>query len=322
MAILFCGTTRKDFSTSGAQETTTSYLDSNFVGEGVYLDNSEMMGVALPSAKNELWIGWTEHVISVGGSSADGLRFRINGDDGKQIITQDGNNFALNYDVSTTGTNQTGSSPQHLDQALSTNRMNLHVQFDLASSGVVTMWLYRNGGLYYYESASLSSHTSSGMQYIEWRHNTWVDFVISEVIIADEDTRGLRLVPLDADAAGTHSDFTGDYTAFGSAYNDKGALGAANGDRESWSVEAYPGPSNPSGIHSVNVCAQAYHGASGPANLQGFLRVGGTDYDAASQAPDNGQHLNFSWTTNPADSNPWETTDLVTGVEAGVEAVT
>lgn len=323
MTVLFTGTKVEDFGGNATQTTNTAYFDSRFVSEACDLALNKMIGVALPTSYTDIWISWCEYVYGTLNTATDGSKVMVLGDTGHYIVLQDGDNGNIAFNVSTTGTNSVRAGPRPFDYIGAVNRYDMHIQFNDAGSGRLLVDIWRNNRKITTEDRALSSHPSAGVQYVEFHNNDWGSFVVSEVIVATEDTRGLRMSPMNADAAGNYSAWDNDYTAFGGHSSGQGITCNVNGDRESWSVSAYGGPSNPAGIHSVNLVASAYKSPTGIQNVDGFLRLGGVDYDkGVNVSPTNGHQACWSWSLNPADSSPWETTDLVTGNEAGVKGVT
>lgn len=94
---------------------------------------------------------------------------------------------------------------------------------------------------------------------------------------------------------------------------------AANGNRATFTHPATPPPTGHQ-IMGVVVSSKVRKGATGPANYQHVLRIGGTNYDSANvAAPDTAYHPRQSlWTTDPATSAAF----VAVPAEFGGKAVT
>ena len=85
-------------------------------------------------------------------------------------------------------------------------------------------------------------------------------------------------------------------------------------------IEAYPGPASPAGINRVVVKVIGSRGATGPQDIDPFVRIDGTDYSAGdlgvteSSLPHYGE-----WLINPDTAVDWVNADLDT-TEIGLEA--
>jgi hypothetical protein len=149
------------------------------------------------------------------------------------------------------------------------------------------------------------------------------DFIhFSELLITDgESTIGLRVATSDPDEEGTHTDLTGDISNL--LQPDDGSIIsiAANGDRGSWTLSAYGGPSSPTAIRAVVTTTRSSRGLTGPQKLRHLLRVGGTTYDNGADITPSPAGEVHVWDNNPATAAPWLVAAF-TGLEQGVEAKT
>lgn len=145
----------------------------------------------------------------------------------------------------------------------------------------------------------------------------------SEVIVTDdESTIGWRVATLNPDSTGNSTDLIGDIAGLLEGSDGLTVSGATNGDKGSWTLSTYNGPTSPSGIRALVTKTKSQAGVTGPQNLQHFLRVGSTDYaNGVDLTPDPSVGETVIWDNNPATSSPWATATL-TGLEQGVEIKT
>lgn len=140
----------------------------------------------------------------------------------------------------------------------------------------------------------------------------------SEIIVADGDTRNMRLNMLRPILPGTYSDWQGSILNLADDDTTSGMLSTTPGDKVSYDLSEYTGSNIISGVISVTTGS---HGLNGPENLRHFLRQGGVDYASADQAV--GDTLStqvVNWNLNPSTTQPWAESDL-TGIEFGLESV-
>jgi len=141
---------------------------------------------------------------------------------------------------------------------------------------------------------------------------------LSELIIADEDTRGLRVAKLKQSAPGTYNDFTGDVADL-DTYTKEDFLNTDTvGQKVSWEPTAYLGAAG--NVKYVGVSSMAQHHAGSPNSLCHFLRMGGVDYEGADIRTKFDGIIQQFWATNPETSDPWVTADLADIDEVGAKA--
>lgn len=148
----------------------------------------------------------------------------------------------------------------------------------------------------------------------------------SEIIIADEDTRGMKVVTLPPEAAGgTNTAWTGAYTDVDeTALNDTDVLSSnTTGQIEQIGFSAFSMPSNGWDVMAVVVGFRGKDDASGVQQVRASIRSGTTDYNGTTQPMttsfDGYYHV---WTQDP-DTGPADWT--IAGVDAleyGVESIT
>lgn len=145
---------------------------------------------------------------------------------------------------------------------------------------------------------------------------------ISGVIIATEPTIGWLLACYAPDGNGANTAWTGDYTLVDEVvYDDADVISSGSVDQ----VETYTKAGldfTGYAVRAVGVAARARRGASGPANLQGVLRVSGADYPSSSKLLTTGYTPNvYIWETNPATAAAWSAA-AVPALEFGLKSKT
>jgi hypothetical protein len=90
------------------------------------------------------------------------------------------------------------------------------------------------------------------------------------------------------------------------------------GQRQSFSLAGPTGPASVSSVVAVHLRQSTQAGSAGPADIAGFLRIGGTDHDGTGQGPgvDAPSIITTTWTTNPDTGAGWTTATLPS--EAGL----
>jgi hypothetical protein len=131
---------------------------------------------------------------------------------------------------------------------------------------------------------------------------------VSEIIVADGDTRNARLDLLRPVAAGGHEQWQGNLAALSDDDPTTGMTTIAADQRQTATLEAYTGASN---ISNLVVVSQTTRGQNSPTKLKHSVRLSGVDYDSA-EIPI-GYPLQYNLTDyqiNPATSLPWQGSDL------------
>lgn len=141
---------------------------------------------------------------------------------------------------------------------------------------------------------------------------------ISEIIVADGDTRNARLDLLRPVAAGAYEQWGGLLSALADDDTTTGMTAISPAQRQTVTLEPYNGATNISNIVSVS---QTTRGLNSPTKMRHTIRMGGVDYDSADiDLPYALEYSLTDWTINPATSLPWDSGDL-TGVETGFMSV-
>jgi hypothetical protein len=131
---------------------------------------------------------------------------------------------------------------------------------------------------------------------------------ISEIVVADEDTRNIRVSDKNSLSAGTHSDWAGTVDSLSSAnVGDVSTFAYANGAQPPLT-----------GVRAIAVNAQM---AADGGNIQAVLRKGGVDYKSESLNADaTAKGLGHVWNSDPSGGSFGRLDDLA-ALEFGVEHI-
>jgi hypothetical protein len=145
---------------------------------------------------------------------------------------------------------------------------------------------------------------------------------ISQVIIADEPTIGMRLLTRYPNGAGSDTAWTGDYTGIDEIIiNDADFINSSTNGQVEMVTQTGPAITGYT-PRAVGVYARSKWGGTGPENLQLALRSGGTNYFSTSKAQDVGYSAYGNiWETNPATTADWLSSQI-DALQPGAKAVT
>lgn len=247
-------------------------------------------------------------------------------DDGYFHSVRDANDLQLMYfnlqdgifTMVTQGT--TNDTSNSMSVPLSLTRFDMRI--DTSGSGL-TIDLYLDGGTTPSMTGTVAdrgARTKPALFLV--RNVDSADFYVSELYMADFDTRNTRPVKQTPDAVGNYTGWTGGWAELGDEDILTAADGINVGDKVSVNLDAYPGPASPGGILAVVVKTSASRGLTGPQNLAPFVRIGGVDYAGSDLNVNNAVENHYTeFDINPGTSLPWTTADLDT-MEIGLEAKT
>lgn len=180
------------------------------------------------------------------------------------------------------------------------------------SGSELNMGLYVNGGLAGYLSwtgaAGWGQPAYFTLGAVFAAQNTG-SMHVTEMIVADGDTRNARLNLLRPTAVGGETDWVGIATDLADNDPTSGMTSIAAAERQTLTLSAYTGAGN---ISSLVVATMALAGANAPQNFRHTVRMGATNYDSSADIP-LGQDLRYGLTDfqiNPATSLPWVSGDL------------
>lgn len=281
---------------------------------GISTSDINYLTCSFSAAATSLWAHWTQYVYNVNFSSTyPYVKLRSSGVD-KLTVRQPGSSVGI-FEVS----QWNGSSWTDLLTATNAIGVGIH-DFDwhvvLGNPGTITVYV---DGTPLMSSTTLDLSAISALDELRLQgYNSG----FSEVIVADWNTIGARVVSAGPSGAGNYSQWTGVYTAVDEA-TDGGTdyvTSDTAGQRESF---AFPSVTLNTGevIAAVGVGAEGFRDTTSPQNVNLFARVASTDYDDATQAmPASMGFLTPKiWETNPATSAAWTAADAGTA-ELGVRS--
>ena len=93
-------------------------------------------------------------------------------------------------------------------------------------------------------------------------------------------------------------------------------------ERQTMTLAAYNGPASPTAVRGVFVQAWAKAGSTGPANMDGVVRISATNYDAGdNKAPVARGPTVWEFANDPSTASAWNTSAFA-ALEAGVKSIT
>jgi hypothetical protein len=151
----------------------------------------------------------------------------------------------------------------------------------------------------------------------------------SEIIVADSDTRAMRVWLMNSATAGNAQTWSGTASSVNKALiSDATFISAASaGLIEEFKTGAIALPAGAWQVPSVKMSSRALVGATAPQHVEYVTRVGSTDFVGGSWAPPVGSFgndtQNYMQATNPGTSAAWTTADLTAATfNYGLESVT
>ena len=144
---------------------------------------------------------------------------------------------------------------------------------------------------------------------------------ISQIIVADEPTIGMKLATRYPNGAGAVNDWTNSYADVDETiYSDVDFVSSSSANQVAMYAQTGPIPSSYT-VRAVAVSARAKCGASGPQNLQLGVRVASTNYFSTTKALDVGYGGPFNiWQNNPATSSAWLDSEIST-LQIGMKSI-
>ena len=190
--------------------------------------------------------------------------------------------------------------------------------------------MYINGALAADTGAGVNVTTDSAtsLSYIYFSAPSTNFSQISQVIIADSDTRAASLWLMNSSTAGNAQTFSGTASNVNKAFiNDSTVISAASaGLINEYRTGGIALPAGTFTVAAVRMVSRAQIGSGGPQHVEYVTRVGSTDYVGGSWSPPTGAFgndtQNYMQATNPATGIAWTTSDLTaTTFNYGVESV-
>lgn len=324
MPVIWCGTSTADLISSAATSNTTGAQKDANVSEGFAVAGANIGRVAATFNLDEFWISTYIYIAGGAGTVREGLQFfntaysTTNAIFKMQAASGTANMFINYY----TGSGFSASSALTLAQG---NLCRIDIHCKIADSGGI-FEVYLNGSLAIDLGTALSGDTkrttASTIDRIDFGAISPATTTYSGFILADEDTRPMRLLQLLPTGNGADTSWTGDYTAVDeTGFSDADLITSSTvGQHETFT---YPDISAGFVSHNIEtVCLSGRAQASGsPGTIEGVARVSSTDYTVA---PDIAAGASYGpwqayYDLNPATGNPW-TVSEVNAAEFGVRA--
>jgi hypothetical protein len=323
--ILFAGTEDFDFTCTGScSNSAGSAINSNFVrtGFGAIGQNpvtdppTNYEQSAAFTAGSTLWI----HANFYQNSSevSNGQVLRVLSPDGvARIIVRNSAATAGLYKLSTR--NAAGTITDKVTASSACFNGSTPKTFDLyinyAVSGEVT--LYCNGASIADFTGDVTTDSATQLNQIQLADayiGGAVQLVWSEVIVADGNTRNMRLMLLKPAANGNAVTWdTGGVSNINESTLDDSTLNASGtaAQIQEYTVTAQSATPNLA-VLDLWVNARAEVDTTGPQHVQGMVRTGSTDYTSSNLSPPQGTWgwISTHWTTNPNTSAAWTTGTL------------
>jgi len=299
----------------------TAAYDSSYVPNSVEYATNVAGGFGWGTALTDVWIHMGFYVEGTGfqgGTSTDGEWFRVIDTQGRTIAYADLLNGTLTWGVSDNGSTFTAVATLTLPSNNTRTEIDVRVQVNSGGNNIASI---------YYDGILISTQTrawasATGIQHVALTNqDTNAVLHYSEVMVADEDTRGLRMSMMDPDAAGTVEDWDGAYTDWQTRGDGLVVSTPTAAERHHSNLAAYAGPASPTSVRGVFVQTHAKAGATGPTQIDGSLRISTTNYDASdAKVPVDGGPTVFEFTNDPATAIAWDTADFA-ALQAGLLSV-
>ena len=334
MTVLFAGGEQDAFQWPSTQpassnwSTSSSLFDSNYCSGAMTLSGTNMNAQANLAATGqaEIWVHMQEYFTTT--NSGSSIAFitieNISGTGVLRLYQSSSTQRKLQYwsgsawtDIGSAFTMTTGSLVN----------IDIHCKID-ATAGLFE--LYVNSTLI----ASISGNTSffSGTEassvIVGPTHSTnsnnegW-----SQLLVADVDTRSMKVATIRPNGAGTTQQWAGSYTDIDDVgyYNDSDYITSGTAAQIStFTLTDLSTTAQALDPIAVVVTGRARKGTTGPQNLQLGLYTGGADYWAANEPSLGTTFGNLTprvWDQNPNTSAAWTVSDIQ-ALEAGVQSIT
>lgn len=298
MSILFAGTEQDALDYSGLTDfvtTPTDAFDGNSCRGATRIQNDTSVAIAkLPAtfSGSEIWVHFNFYSQLSSITSYDDFLFRIRNAAGDEIFeanATNGNVAVAKYTSAgaSLGTTVLPSSTGLVAQSLQT------IDIQIVISTTVGAIRYYVDGVLRGEVTNVDTDDSgAGFNY----DVGFVDFYsptgltgnngafFSEIIIADEDTRGMRVAYLNPDGAGANTAWTGDHTDVDEeVLNDSDLITTTStGQNESFTFSNINAAFSGFTVEAVSVSMRASADGSPVGNLQAIARPGSTNNFSAN----------------------------------------
>tara|TARA_R110000772_G_scaffold141883_1_gene251591 strand:- start:2522 stop:3553 length:1032 start_codon:yes stop_codon:yes gene_type:complete len=147
-------------------------------------------------------------------------------------------------------------------------------------------------------------------------------YSVSEIIISDEETRGMRLAEFPISTSGNYTDWTGNVTDLFDNEDATYVISDTPGEKISGTIPAFLGATVDYEVKAVSISSRAWKSLdSSVTDLKHFIRIGAVDYELAETHTTTTEEKRAYHSTsilNPATTTAWTFSDLV-NLEAGIK---
>ena len=327
MAILFAGAELDAFETTGTVGLSTANAaayDSDTARGALRLEGSgSKITARLPATftGSEFWLHFRGYAPRPP-TSQDNLMFTVYNENGDRIYDGNLTNAELDIDKyqsvgDATGTVMVDNAPGIAEDVLHT----IDIQFVISTSAGEVNY-YVDGVLQGTSSTTDTDDSAVGYPYNvgsvdfhSWDVTTGTNSThVSEIIIADEDTRGMRLVYLSPNGVGFNTGWTGDHTDVDeSVLNDLDFIEATGtGQNETFTFSDIAATFDGSTVTAVTVSMRASVNGSPVGNLQAIARPGVTNNFSANLPGLSASLLPTQaiFATNPDTASAWTISEV------------
>lgn len=334
MAILFAASELESFQLSGfdrvSQVTTAGRFDSDYSRAAIRCSRNAFIRADF-TAVAEGWLHFLVYPTDNNSGGQDGQCFRlIDVANDQQVLIFDADNGVWNLEY-WNGASFTEITPNISGGAGGTFPEGELVTIDVhwKIDGVSGVWeLFING----VSQAVFNGDTTDGdyasISRVELSSgndiDTTADFFFSEVIVASEETTTWRLSTLDATGAGSNSAWTNDFSSVnGAPLKDPTFIESGVVDQvETFAASNLSVAAAARDVVGLVIGARAREGATGPSELQGAVRSGGTNYFSANLGPKLAYGpFQAIFETNPDTTSAWTPAEI-DAVEYGLRSRT
>jgi hypothetical protein len=319
--ILFASNNVSHFPNSAAGSQPNSF-DSNRVPYGIGLTNFEVINspVFAPSTGNETWFHFRMFTLRAGQYRNDEL-FAAYDDAGVKLFRLY-KTFNSGLDMTCVLNDGSNSLTEESSSNITLGKVNsIDIRYVAQPLGL-TLDVYINSSLVSSQTfaSNPNGYTAPGRFSIGTGFTEYdtSELTVSEIIVADGDTRNARLDLLRPTAAGAYEEWSGSLVALADDDTTTGMTTIAAEQKQTVTLTAYTGAAN---ISNVVICSQTTRGQNSPENLAHMVRLSGVDYFSPTIPVDFPLQYNLTdYQINPATSLPWLGSDLSL-VETGFKSI-
>lgn len=309
-----------DFS-GGSDDLIVNHHDPSYTDRAVKFVNNRSGMASWGIGLTDFWVHWRQIFIGTHNINADGYWWTILDTNGQFLARADISNGTTAYGVYDGNGGSTFAS-YGISPGISVQTdIDIHIQVNSGGNNIITA--YHDGVLH--STATEPWIDSTGginmiFNVVDIGRRSEDSIYISEMMVADEDTRGLRTATLLPNANGGEIGWDGTFSDIIERNNGLGIKSSTIASRSSFNISAYNGPASPTVIRGVFTQSWASKGTTGPQRIDPFIRISSINYDGGSVSPDYSIPVIAEWATNPNTAADWVAADFAL-LEVGVEAV-